>query len=78
MEETKRKVIYIKMGGGTAYKNKNYDPNKKLPMFTGKIDLDDDFLKNMDPQSPVKIAVWSNNYDGKQSLGFQLTQERED
>tara|TARA_R100000655_G_scaffold2758_2_gene10721 strand:+ start:2460 stop:2696 length:237 start_codon:yes stop_codon:yes gene_type:complete len=77
MEETKRKVKYVKMGGGIAYKNKNYDPNKKLPMFTGTIDLDDKFLDNMDPQSPIKIAVWRNSYDGKESLGFQLTQEKE-
>ena len=37
-----------------------------------------DFLKKVNPQTPIKIAVWSNNHDGKQSLGFQLTQEKED
>ena len=76
--ENKIKRKYIKMGGGTAFKNKYYDPNKKLPMFTGTIDLEYDFLKKLNPQTPIKIAVWSNNHDGKQSLGFQLTQEKED
>ena len=75
--ETKKKIKYVKMGGGTAYKNQNYDPNSKQPMFIGAIQLDEKFLDLMERQTPIKIAVWSNDYDGKKSLGFQLTQEQE-
>ena len=68
MEETKPKVTYVKVGHGYAAKHPNWDPNSKLPMFTGKVTINEEELS---------IALWRKEKYGKETFSIQFTREDE-
>jgi hypothetical protein len=68
-----QKKTYQKIGKGNAFKNNNWDPNKKYPMFTGSVTID----KNVTAGEDLKVAIWRNASNGKEYLYLQFNKEEE-
>ena len=68
MEETKPKINYIKVGHGYASKHPKWEPNSKLPMFSGPVTVNDE---------PLSIALWRQEKYGKESFSIAFTREDE-
>ena len=57
-------MAFEKMGTGTAYPTPKSTPNNKAPEFTGSVEVKGEKLQ---------IALWRQNYDGKESFSIQFT-----
>ena len=57
-------MTFEKVGTGTAYPNAKSTPNNKAPEFTGSVEVKGE---------KMQIALWRQNYDGKESFSIQFT-----